>query len=91
MNYGLPTHRLKKYGASKTPKIDPENNAIPGRPKKNKLPTTPENNVQNNITSAATSDPPTLRRSRGVEKCRIVINAIPDNNQPKVFEIGISG
>ncbi len=73
------------------PRIVPEKSAIPGRLKKKRFPTTPENQVQNNNTSAAISEPPTLRLSRGVEKCKIVINAIPDNNQPKVFDKGISG
>jgi hypothetical protein len=90
-SYGLPTQRLKKYGVSKVPIINPEKRAIPGRPKKKRFPTMPEKRVQKSSMSAAISEPPTLRRSRGVKKCNIVIKNIPDNNQPNVFEIGISG
>ena len=73
------------------PRIAPEKRAIPGRLKKKRFPTTPENQVQNNKTSAAIKEPPTFLRSRGVAKCKMVINAIDESNQPKVLDKGISG
>jgi hypothetical protein len=73
------------------PKTKPENPAIPGRPKKKRFPTTPENHVQNSKRSAAINDPPTLRRSRGVKKCSNVMRSIPESSQPNALDNGISG
>ena len=73
------------------PKMLPAKKATPGRLKKNKLPTKPENRVHNKKVSVVTKVAPPFRFSRGVMTCRTPIKNIPLSNQPKVFDKGISG
>jgi len=79
------------YGVSTAPNVRPNINAIPGRSKKNRLETTPANQVQIKKISIAANPALDFRRSRGSTKCKIAIKAMPDNKHPKAVECGASG